>query len=109
MIATRHILSGLGVLALVASAHCSSTFSDYCEKDRDCRGGNDADIDACVEELRASENVASAYDCDNQFDDLSDCIKNAFCNTTTKRLDLSACRTQSEALSNCQKAASAKK
>jgi hypothetical protein len=106
---TRHILSALGLLVLLASTHCSSGFSNYCEKERDCRGGNDNDVDACVEQFIAAENIASAYDCGDQFDAAADCLENATCNAKDQRLENSACATQQKALSDCQKAASARK
>jgi hypothetical protein len=104
---TRHILVAVGTLTLIATTHCSSTYSTYCENDRNCSGGNDADVDACIEQQRTLENVSEAYDCGDQWDEVAECFEKATCKD--KRMDLpSDCGPKVQAWSNCTKAASGK-
>jgi len=39
----------------------------------DCEGGNDADLDACVVDSEATEDVAYTYDCGDFWEDLVAC------------------------------------
>ncbi len=60
---------------------CASLFSDYCDKQMSCIGGNDNDRDACVSTLRGQEKAASDYNCSDQFDAYYECRNNtATCN-----------------------------
>jgi hypothetical protein len=103
-----HAFSGfLFGLLLFTLPHCSGTFSDICEKEKDCEGGNDADIDACVEGARGAEEVASAYDCSDAFDKVVDCtVDRGVCKDG--HFDSSACDAEQKALQSCQRAASGK-
>ncbi|HVH44963.1 MAG TPA: hypothetical protein VM925_21565 [Labilithrix sp.] len=97
----------LAGFVLAVLPHCGSQYADLCEAQRNCSGGNDKDVDACVEAFRAQEKVASAYDCDSQWDTVSNCLDTATCKD--RRLDTSACEAQVKALSDCQKAATGRK
>jgi hypothetical protein len=92
--------------------NCASTYSDPCQAEVDCTGGNDADVDACVEASRGSEEIASAYDCSEPFDKYVDCLKEkSTCKDSggTKRYtDDNQCGALKEAVESCQKAASAR-
>lgn len=104
-------LAACGFVAL-ASVACKSTYSDYCKARQECEGGNDADIDACIETSRASEDVASAYDCEDSFDKYAECYKaKGSCKSVgnTKFYDLSACGEEAKAYSSCTQAASGRK
>lgn len=94
------------LLAIVLGAQCTSRFEAYCENQRACRGGNDKDVDACIEGARAEENVAAAYDCEDPFDAVAKCLETAPCRDG--RLDTSVCADQQRALSACKRAASGK-
>lgn len=93
-----------GALAL-SLAHCSSTYSDLCEKQKDCEGGNDKDVDACVEQARGLEEVAEAYGCSDAFDKQIDCVA-AKSTCTEKNFDTNGCESESKALVACVGAAS---
>lgn len=75
----------------------------------DCVGGNDKDIDACIEATRGEEDTASAYGCSDEFDDAFDCAEeNASCrNGSFSKGD--DCDAKESALSKCIKAASSRK
>lgn len=93
---------------LILLPGCSSGFSDFCEAKIACEGGNDKDIDACVEEAKGTESVAEAYGCGDEFDKMFECSES---NQKCEDKDYSskgACEDQSRALSACIKAASAK-
>lgn len=104
---TRHIIITGGLFGLLATAHCSSGYGKICENERNCVGGNDADEDACIEQNIATENVASAYDCDDAYDTYKDCLENSVCKD--KRIDKSNCSAQSKAVSDCIQAATGRK
>jgi hypothetical protein len=96
----------LAILAVVLGTQCTSRYETYCENQRACRGGNDKDVDACIEGARAEENIAAAYDCEEPFDAVAKCLETAPCRD--QRLDTSACGEQQRALSACKRAASGK-
>ena len=71
-----------GVAALWLGLAACDPYGDYCEARVDCLDGNEADIDACVEERSRDEDFASAYDCSAEWDDYSTCMdENADCTT----------------------------
>ncbi len=99
-------VAAFGLLSLLAITNCSSKFSKFCETQRNCLGGNDADEDACIEASRAQEDVADAYDCGDAFGNLADCTENVTCKDG--KVDSSGCKAQADALNACEKAASGK-
>jgi hypothetical protein len=103
---TNGIVLAVGLFALVATAHCGSRYSKYCDNERNCAGGNDKDVDACVEQHRAFENVSSAYDCDDSWDKYATCLETATCQN--KHMTTSACQTQAVAWGTCVQGASGK-
>jgi hypothetical protein len=94
-----------GAFALLFTTQCSSRYDAHCENQRSCLGGNDNDVNACIEGARATENIASAYGCDDQWDAFADCLEKVVCRDG--RLDSSGCKPQGDALEACEKAASA--
>ena len=104
-----HLVSAALVGALALSLpSCASTYADLCQKQRDCEGGNDADLEACVEAAHGAEEIAAAYDCRDAFDKQVACLESkAVCNN--KRFDESACRAEEDAVEACEKAASGKR
>lgn len=98
----------VGVLAL-ALTNCSSTYRDYCQSQIDCEGGNDKDVDACVDTIKGLEDSAGAYDCGDQFDDYWDCFESkAVCKDKSFSSSDDACKDKGNALTSCIKAASGK-
>jgi len=70
----RALFSLFVLLALVVSvAACQSQFYELCQRAVACRGGNDQDVDACIEEERGRESAADAYGCGGAFDKLFEC------------------------------------
>lgn len=103
-----YILSLIFTSAVLLALPACSKYSDFCEKQSDCEGGNDNDIDACVEASRGEEDVADAYDCSDEYDDLFECVdENASCKSGhfTAGDD---CDGKASALSKCIKGASGK-
>ncbi|OJY31216.1 MAG: hypothetical protein BGO98_45950 [Myxococcales bacterium 68-20] len=105
---TRLVTALVSGSLLLSLPHCGSTYADLCEKQRDCEGGNDKDVQACIEFARGGEEVAAAYDCSDAYERQASCLTNrAVCKD--KRLDDSACKAEEAALTACEKAASGKK
>ncbi|HVH44964.1 MAG TPA: hypothetical protein VM925_21570 [Labilithrix sp.] len=101
----RHLASItlLGLLSL-SLANCTSTYTDICTKEKDCEGGNDKDVDACIERLRGQEDVAAAYDCSDAFDKALDCAESTA--TCKDKNFATECKSQNDALESCTEAAS---
>jgi hypothetical protein len=96
------------VFVLATLAGCSNKYQSFCEAAQQCRGGNDKDIDACVEASNADEDVAKAYDCNDAFEKLADCrIQKSTC--TMKQYGTADCNAENVALSACRQGATAKK
>lgn len=107
----RHFMAtglALGAMLALFGTGCHSTYYSFCESQQQCSGGNDKDIDACVQSAQGQEEIAEAYDCEDAWDKYVDCIKDkASCKNGS--YDTSSCKTESDALSSCKKAASGKK
>jgi hypothetical protein len=102
---------GLFLMALALSlANCTGQFRAYCEARFGCEPGNEKDIDACVSQLEGASDIAEAYDCGDEFDELADCItaKGACVNGNFQEPD-DSCEPKSDAYKKCTSAASAKK
>ena len=81
-------------------------FGDTCERQAECEGGNDLDIDACVAGFEGSADVAAAYDCGDPFDKLVDCFdRTGNCDSNDYKTN---CDDEEDALKKCQEAASAR-
>ena len=105
-----HILSVLSLGVLLVSVSCSGKFGDYCDKDKNCGGGNDNDRDACVAGAKAQEDVADDYDCGDKFDDYFDCLADkAVCTEGRLKAPNDACDPQEKAYEACVDAAKGKK
>lgn len=104
-------LAPFAFFALALLPQCS-TYDDICQQQVDCEGGNDKDVEACVEVNRGLEDVAEAYGCEDQFEAAFDCAKaNSTCveNSGQKRFTTNqACNAQEDALDKCQAAATGK-
>lgn len=105
---TRAILIALGVVALVATTHCSSRYATYCDNARSCEGGNDKDLEACIERQRALEEISSAYECDDEWDAFAQCLETITCNKERAELDADPCTDKSARWVDCTRRASAR-
>lgn len=99
----------VGLFVAGASAGCHSTYKDYCEQKQQCEGGNDKDIDACIEEWRAQEDIASAYDCTDAYDKYADCFKVKGSCKSGRFDTTSSCSAEATAYATCNNAASGRK
>lgn len=93
---------------LTMAAGCSATEKSLCDKDRQCRGGNDADFNACVQSLVYEGKIAADYGCSDAYASLITCVDTtSICDTilTVKYLK-NSCSAQIDALNTCEKAAS---
>lgn len=101
-------LTRLAFIASIAlassSAACTSEIAAYCEKScgcaSECRG--DEEIDECVARGEASEEIASIYECGDEFDEVVSCANDErSCDAD------SACSGRVERLQTCLVAAEA--
>lgn len=98
------------VLVLFSGIGCSGTEKAICDRLRQCVGGNDRDMDACVQGMIYQGKVASDYGCGDAYHNWIACVEStSVCETVpilgTKYLK-STCSTQDDALNSCEKAAS---
>jgi len=77
----RLILPLLAALAL-GTAGCGPDIQGLCEATEDCRGGNDADIDACVAATQYEVEAADIEGCTEEYELLFVCVLDqAKCNS----------------------------
>ena len=101
-------LAFLVLVPLLGVTSCASVFSEYCDKQANCRGGNDKDRAACADELRGQEKAASDYGCADQFDAEYTCRNNT-ASCVNGKFEAQNCGPQGDALDNCIKANSARR
>lgn len=102
---TRLLKLKLGAL-LVASAAvgCGGSYSALCEDEMDCRGGNDADIDACIVRYEHDEERAVIDGCEEEWDDWIVCLEEeAQCNDALNVFapDITDCVGEAVDLNDC--------
>lgn len=91
------LLSSLGFAALLITG-CGPSHRDLCDRAQECSGGSDEDIDACVVDLDRRAEIASIYECNDQWNAYIDCMsENAVCDGETLR----GCGAQDDAVGNC--------
>jgi len=73
-----HQTLGLAALVLAGTTLGCSTYGALCSDEMDCRGGNDADYDACVIGYETREEVAGIYGCEDLWDDYLYCADQEF-------------------------------
>ncbi|MFO0735893.1 MAG: hypothetical protein U0270_08435 [Labilithrix sp.] len=99
----------VGVMALML-ANCSSKYRDDCQAQVDCEGGNDADVDACVDQQKGVEDVADAYECGDQWGEYTDCVEGkGVCENGNYSVKDTSCAAKAAAALACIKAASGTK
>ena len=114
LIGMRKNLATVCIFGLLFSASLSlfagcggGVGADSCNASIECEGGNDADINACIAATEGLANEAAAYDCSDAFDKLIECVdKVGICKSGHYQAD---CGDEADALSKCEKAASARK
>ena len=97
----------LVLVPLLGVTSCASVFSDYCDKQMNCVGGNDKDKSACADQLRGQEKAASDFGCADQFDAAYTCRNNTAVCIAGKFS--SSCDAQNKVLDDCVSANSAVK
>jgi hypothetical protein len=109
---------GVGIFVAVMAlclANCTGKYHDYCQSKIDCEGGNDKDVDACIDGLRGAENAADEYDCGDPYDDYWDCSDGkGVCDTNpggNKRFSVKdeSCTAKAASYIACVKAATGQK
>jgi hypothetical protein len=58
---------------IVCTLGACAPYSSMCTEEMDCRGGNDADIDACVISYEQNEELSSLHNCTDLWDRYIDC------------------------------------
>jgi hypothetical protein len=96
-------LSGVLLLPLL---NCSSKIATLCEQQQTCEGGNDKDVKACEEEIAGERDVAAAYDCKDQFNQVLECVTDKGSCNNKRFVGGTSCNALSESLEACKKAAS---
>lgn len=72
----------LGAGIALAATGCGPDFDALCEERASCRGGNDMDVDACIEAYDAMAEHESDIGCTDEFDEFYQCyIDSASCQT----------------------------
>ncbi|MBI4705816.1 MAG: hypothetical protein HY744_32380 [Deltaproteobacteria bacterium] len=99
-------LVGIG---LIAAAGTCSPYGAYCEDGEACVGGNDTDIDACLVEMAAGADEASAYDCTTEYDAWWECLSDKVHCDNDNWTSGTECSSKSESLGKCKKDASGHK
>lgn len=104
----KHItwMSGLLALGLAASTSGCSKYGAYCEDWSACVGGNDMDIDYCIEDLTGDEDVASAYDCSSEYDAYWECHEGAVHCDNAHFHSGDSCSAKAQVLYDCESHAS---
>ena len=67
-----------GLVLLVSLSGCGTLFSgfkEYCEDRSDCLDVNDEDEKACIADVQNTRRVAKIYDCEDDYMDYMECMK----------------------------------
>lgn len=62
-------------LALVGAAGCGPDIGAICEKQEDCLGGNESDLDACTAAAEGAAEMADDIGCADEFDAVLTCLE----------------------------------
>lgn len=80
---------------------CGGAEGELCAIADECVNGNDADLDACENDLSTAADVAAVYDCSAEWDELIACaIDNNDCNDGEFEID-DSCEDESEDYDDC--------
>lgn len=87
--------------ALVGALLGGCGYGDICEAWMGCRGGNDADVEACVAYMESREERSENSRCNEEWDALIECVEgNLECQGVTMAAE-STCRPQAESWNGC--------
>lgn len=87
--------------ALAAALLAGCGYGDICEAWMGCRGGNEADIEACVAYMDSRDERSANTDCDERWDALIECVEeNLGCQGEAMAAE-SACAAQAERWNAC--------
>lgn len=90
--------------ALLSATGCGSSATELCDTKCDCEGCNSREYDKCIIDTEAAIDVASAYDCSDQYDALEECqLKRSRCDDRTWHLEGDDCSGERKVLSDCKK------
>jgi len=95
----------LTALLACGSMACGPDHQGLCEEAEKCRGGNEADIDACVADADYEEDVADIQGCTDEYNTYMDCfIQEAQCDSASKSYGLrnDNCEAESNAYQRCR-------
>lgn len=69
----RTLSLAIKIVIACALGGCS-LHGDLCDREMECRGGNDADYDSCIIGYEATEDLASLYGCNEDLDLYLECF-----------------------------------
>lgn len=97
-------------LFAVTTAACSGIERSYCDKQRQCIGGNELDLNACTQQWIYEGKVAGDYGCADAFNKYLTCLDmTSTCDTTLGVKNFkNSCDAEDSALEACKTAASVK-
>lgn len=82
-------------------AGCGGAEGELCALADECANGNDADLDACENDLSTQAELAGVYDCSEEWDELIACaIDNNDCDDGEFEID-DDCENESEDYEDC--------
>lgn len=86
---TFSALAAAVVLCLGASG-CGDGIGTYCEREIQCEGGNDRDVEACIKDHEADVKVAEIYECGDMANSVIECeVTHSICVWTGSRTSFS--------------------
>ncbi|HEY4121348.1 MAG TPA: hypothetical protein VGM56_25960 [Byssovorax sp.] len=95
--------AALLAFAVLIAPGCTSAVGDACQSAVNCEGGNDDDVQACIGEADGAAEVASAYNCDDAYSKLVDCLTSSgHCDKGNWKTN---CDKQDESVGACEQAA----
>ena len=87
------------VAAALAACGCGSAAS-LCDDFCDCQGCSDTERDDCVDDIEDAEKRAEEAGCEQQFDELVDCMDDQL-ECRDGRVDADGCESETKDLSEC--------
>jgi hypothetical protein len=88
------------VAAAVAVVGCGSSASSLCSDVCDCEGCSEAEQEDCVDEIEDAEKRAEDAGCEQQFDELVDCMDDQL-ECRDGQVDADGCESETEDLAEC--------
>jgi hypothetical protein len=88
------------IAGAVAVVGCGSSASSLCSELCDCEGCSEAEQEDCVDEIEDSEKRAADAGCEQQFDELVDCLDDQL-ECRDGGIDADGCEPEAEDLAEC--------